>query len=259
MTTFTRCDIIRAAAAALQGHCPTKSHIPDDPEPGACAVIDRANAANRYFQARYNPRALTSETNRQIRVREMQAYQDAITKNEALIRAKFGENAPVDITWADFGECLQHADGQPGYGNATYFDRNTLSHHLGYAPMPALGAATLLGAHPPGLTNQVPRWVDRFLNPDLAVIVTFVFIVLIVAVLTYSAIQWKKGAPKRAAAAREAEKEKIDAVDPMSGTDFPTSGPPPSAREMIARQYEAQGVNMDQWRKDNGLGPAPKS
>jgi hypothetical protein len=252
----TKCDIIRAAARAQQGHCVTEATpTPADPDIGACAVIQRATDAARYTQARFNPRALASGISRTIREREMGAFQHAMTSHETLIRGKFGENAPTDITWADFTKCLQNPDGTPGYGGAKYYDRNALEHHLGYLPMPALGAMTFFHALPPVLTNQVPIWFDSFLNPDLAVIAVFVLIVLLVAVLAYSALQWKKGAPKRAAAAREAQKERIDAVDPMSGTDFPTSGPKKSSMEIYVEGLEAEGTDMTAERKQYGLAP----
>lgn len=255
----TKCELVREGAKGARNAnvCPAKDggDPPTAANAGVCAIVDRANAASRYAQQKYGLGAFLTASGRQLRQSQMRAFASQEQTAEEKIRAEFGAKAPTDITWSDFPQCLETPTGAPGADLRKYFGRQAL-YQMGYQPRPAVGGDAFWGQLPSQLTDRVPIGADVFLNPDLMVLFCFVLLVLVFAVLTWSAVQWKRQAPQRARAARAAEKAEIEAHDPFAGTAFPTAGPPPSAAEQIAEEYEAQGTDMSQWRKAQGLPPA---
>lgn len=190
----TKCDVIRAGAAAAMQSCGGAN------PPPACYVTDIATKSDAYFQTKYNPAGLLTGMDREIRTRELAILEADISGDAAAIQAEFGDAAPTDITWNDFTQCLWNPDGTPGgpHGNV-YFDRADLA-SLGYQPRPALGGAALEGKLPAQLTGPVPVWLDRALNPDLAVVVILAILVLVCAALVRAARRGRSGSQERRAA-----------------------------------------------------------
>ena len=249
MNPPTKCDIIRAGAAAMiGGQCSGSSPAPD------CFVTDLASKRDMYFQTKYSPSGLVSSTARAVRNQQLGILSSDIAADDGRIRAKYGPDAPADISWNDFTSCLWHADGSRGgpHGNR-YFTREDLV-SLGYQPRPLFGAAALEGQLPRGLTDPVPVWVDRALNPDLAVILIFVILVVVFAVLMLNAYRWTQRAPDREMAAKKAWRAKMEEHDPYRYSAFPSYPSDPNAKwKALVPIYEAEGYDMCSYRKRLGM------
>lgn len=246
----TKCDILRAGAAATM----SASACSGSPPQADCAVMQLLAKKDMYIQTKYSPSGLASGTARDIRTKELSIIQGDIDALTAQIQAKYGKDAPVDLTWNDLTECLWNSDGGPGgTHNNKYFKRDDLM-TLGYQPQPALGAATLEGKLPSTLTGGVPIWVDHALNPDLAVIIIFAFLIIIFAVLMYNAYKWTQKAPEREAAAKAAWRTEMEAHDPYKGTSFESYPADPDSKwKTLIPVYEAEGYCMEAYRKKLGM------
>jgi len=188
----TTCDLVRRGVdAAISGGCSLAHAQPD------CAITDAASKRDLFIQTKYTPSRLLTRRAREIRARELDILRNDIADDAAQIRQTHGADAPTDIAWNDFTRCLWNPDGQPGgpHGN-TYFERNDLA-SIGYQPRPILGGAVLQGQFP-RLTNAVPIWMDRFVNPDLAILVLIVALVCAALIACRRSIQNKiTGTPAR--------------------------------------------------------------
>jgi len=246
----TKCDILRAGAAATMSASACSGSSPQ----ADCAIMQLLAKKDMYIQTKYSPSGLASGTARDIRTKELSILQGDINALTKQIQDKYGASAPVDLTWDDLTECLLHPDGSRGGGhNNKYFERNDLT-SLGYQPQPVVGAATLEGKLPATLTQGVPVWMDHAVNPDLAVILIFALLVIIFAVLMYTASKWEKKAPARTASAKAAWRTKMEAHDPYKGTAFESYPSDPDAKwKALIPVYEAQGYCMEAYRKKLGM------
>jgi len=219
MSTVAKCDIIRAGAAATMqaGVCGGSS------PPADCYVTDLAAKRDMYIQTKYSPTGLVSGTALDIRSKELSILEADINADIARIQAKYGSDAPANISWNDFTHCLWNPDGSRGGPHKNvYFGRDDLT-SLGYQPQPIFGATTLEGRLPTSLTNSIPVWVDHIFNPDLAAVFIFAILVILFAVLIYKA--YKRAHP-----------------------------PDPEARwKNLVSVYEAQGYDMCEYRKKLGM------
>ncbi len=250
MSTPTKCDIIRAGAAARMrsGVCTGEAPPPD------CYVTDLATKRDMYLRTKYSPVGLLSGTARDIRNKELAILQTSLDLDLAHIREKYGAAAPAQISWNDFTDCLWNPDGSPGgpYGNQ-YYGRADLA-SLGYQPQPLVGATAFQGQLPPKLTNAIPIWVDRILNPDLAVVFLFVLLVAVFAILVYRSYVWTQHAPERARAAKEALRVEKEKDDPYRGTSFESYPADPNAKwQQLIPRYEKEGYCMESYRKKWGM------
>lgn len=223
----TKCDIVRAGArAVLSGACA------GDAPPLACAVTDAATKRDFLFKTKYDPSGLLTPTDRQVRQKELGIIQDDLAGDEVDMQRKFGLHAPVDISWADFTSCLWNPDGRPGGPHENeYFRREDLT-SLGYTPRPLVGGrvfADTAALRP--LRGSVPVWLDRFVNPGLAIVLVFAFIVLVFGALLYAA--YRSGHAGEAPAANDTSRR--------------------AKATAIIHKYEKAGYCMEEYRKKVGL------
>lgn len=217
MNSLKKCDIIRAGAEAMiSGQC-TNSPLPPD-----CYVTDLATKQDMYFRAKYNPSSFISETSYEIQKKQLNILQGDINYDINQLKSKYGSSVETDITWNDFTNCLWNPNGSKGGPhNNKYFERNDLT-SLGYQPRPLFGGNILEGKLPPKVTNFVPVWLDHIFNPDLAIVVILLFLVVIFVGLIYSFYKWEKEAPERKAKKKAALRAKLEKNDPYRYTKFPS-------------------------------------
>ena len=250
MSAPTKCDIIRAGAAAtISGKCSGSSPVPE------CYITDLATKRDMHFRTKYSPSGFISGTARDIRNKKLNIIQGDINGDISQIKStKYGKDAPTDITWNDFTECRWNSNGLKGgpHGNE-YFKRADLT-SLGYKPQPLFDVSSLKDRLPHVLTESIPIWIDHAFNPDLAVIIIFMILVVIFAVLIYNAYQWTRKAPEREAAAKSAWQTEMEKHDPYKNTKFSSYPSNPDSKwEDLIPVYEAEGYNMCSYRKKLGM------
>lgn len=257
MAAPTKCDIIRDGAQALiGGKC--KSKQPKSPQnhgvhgdesiPAACHITQLATKKDMYFKKKYDPSGLVSGSARMIRKDELGALQNDIDADTTRLEREYGLDAPTDITWDDFTECLWNPAGYPGGPHSNkYFEREDIK-LLGYRPQPLFGAKALEGALPATLASHVPVWLDRVFNPDLAIVLIFVVLVVVFAALMYRA---HRPAP--------APSEKGDPLHEKGGTQPSPREAAPESPEAVWKAlvpaYEAEGYDMAAYREKLGMPP----
>ena len=218
MTPIKVCQVLREAgnAGLSSSACGGKSQKPQ------CRVTDLANKKDALFQTQYG---FPSKMGRQARAATLKVLRRDVEESEKAIADGYsdrGAEAQLDkVAWKKFPSCLWNADGSGGgLHKHKYFDRQDLA-ELGYTPRPAFGGKALEGRLPKKLTALVPVWMDRAVNPDLAVVLVFAFLVLVFAALFYGAYR--------------TEQRKAGLED-------------------VVAQYEAEGRDMCGYRKKHGLG-----
>ncbi len=197
MAPPTKCDILRDGVRARMNADACGGASP----PAGCSVLTRASDADALFYYTYGgPLAGAA------RAEAADLIRGDVAAAEARIRAAYGPGAPADLSWYDLTLCLWNPEGLPGgLYQRKYFGRRDLE-GLGYKPAPILGGAALEGRLPPALTDAVPVWLDRAVNPDLAVVLVFLLLLLVFAGLLRAAYRSEKGrAPQGEALASRVE------------------------------------------------------
>jgi hypothetical protein len=227
--------------------------------PGYCLVGSQGLAA-RYDQAfndKYNPGGFLTADRRQVREKELQIDPAAESALLSSLQREF-PNVPASqlgSSWFDISNCKINADGSPGGHDLTrYPTRNDLV-LLGYQPNPIIGTTALSGKVPQWSLPLIPIWMDRMMQPELAVVVIFVFLVIIFAAIIYSAYRWAKGAPTRSAIARNKMLIASEDTDQYRGTAFPSWPDPYKKVRQYIEAQERTGYDMSQWRKKYSLPP----
>lgn len=227
--------------------------------PGYCLVGSQGLAA-RYDQAfndKYNPAGFMTADRRQVREKEMQIDPTAEAALLQTLQREF-PNVPASqlgSSWFDISSCMIKPDGSPaGSDNTRYPTRKDLV-LLGYKPNPIIGTTALTGKVPQWSPPLIPIWMDRIMQPELAVVVIFVLLVIIFAAIIYSAYRWAKGASTRAAIARNKMLIEYEDTDPYRGTAFPSWPDPNKKIRQYIEAQERAGHNMDAYRKKYDLPP----
>ncbi len=171
---LTKFDIIRESAFDLESGNKTV----------ATKLFQYLSYKDMLFNLTYSPFEIIGNGFRNQYIANIKAD---LKKLESELFGYFGKGAPLDIKWSDVNMCLWNANGEiPKYKKSKYMSRYEI-HILNYLPMPIFlptGGLPFNGVFPRQLTNLVPMWMDRFLNPEL-VILKFAFIFIISAVLLY--------------------------------------------------------------------------
>ncbi len=285
MASTTQCDIIRDFAAAWNcGLCASRacktngdclsgqtcssgactgrpSGCPAALSTALCAIPDAANKKMLLFEDQYNPMNIfMSAADKAALQQEEKNLLTGIQQDEAGIAAAYpGVPASVaSISWPDFNYCLWNPSGSPGGAyNNKYFERND-AQGFGMKPPYPLGGSFAQGSiWKPPKASPVPLTVDYAMNPDLAVIVIFALLVIIFAVLIYSAYKSAKAKPYREEQQKEAERAKLEATDPYRGTAFESYPDPQAKCRAYVESMEAQGYDMSYYRKQCGLPDKP--
>ena len=167
--------------------------LPDYP---VCNTFGLVKVRGVYEQAQYNPMNFMTPESRQIRTGVMKAMQSAIASNEGILKKEYGNLAPVDIAWRDFGNCKWNKNGTPktlmqqnGKSlDQIYIERYPYLNYNGYQPKPAIGIPWNYTPLSKKITRIIPTWMDSVFDPNVAVIalaVIFITIVIIIAI-TYA-------------------------------------------------------------------------
>jgi hypothetical protein len=211
----TRCDVIRDFAAAWEcGLCSARpcansdgcragqtcvaglcvgrpANCPAGVTPAVCGIPNAANKKLMLFADHYSPANMfKGEMGRLSLRQEERNLQSGIRTVEEGLAAAYPTAAPAAtrVAWPDFNYCLWNPTGAPGgpFGHK-YFGR-TDAQSFGMKPVYPIGGGHALGAvwkYPK--QSPVPMSVDYVMNPDLATIVAFAFIVALFGALFYRA------------------------------------------------------------------------
>lgn len=190
--SISKCDIIRDSVNAL---CVGKDM------PVACEASNMSNVKMARFNAMYDPISLV-ETGiaKMIRNRKIEIYDNQIA--ESRIKLANAYNAPddaTDINWQDHTLCLWDPSGAPGgmLGNEKYITRLDLINQM--SPKYIVGGQTLANQFWKYGMSPMPINVDYAMNPDLAMFMIIMFILLVFIGLTLKVYTKKSSISQNAA------------------------------------------------------------
>lgn len=271
----TKCDIIRDVANATKcGMCAAIASNPAKPVPdgcitfraappaAVCGVPAAANARMKLFARQYSPSNLIeSSAARAARTQEESIYQGIIQNSEKNLATAYPAAAAgaAAISWPDFEKCLWNKNGTPGGFNGNkYFARNDAT-QLGMSPEYPLGGKTAEHTiwKAGGSPSPLPLTVDYVTNPDMFAIVMFALLVIILSALMWAGYKTSLWAPYDAEERAAAARERLEATDPYKGTAFETYDDKKSKCRNYVKKWEAQGYDMNNYRRQCGLAVKP--
>jgi hypothetical protein len=276
MKMATKCDIIRDAGYANScGMCAALAASPQKPIPAgctiggvtppaaACLVAGTANTRMKLFDEQYSPANLFEDAaDKAARTLIEKNYLTGIQATETALAAAYPGAAPgaTAVSWPDFELCLWNKTGaRGGSNNNIYYKRNDLM-QMGMQPSYPLGGAFAentiwkSGAAP----SPVPVSVDHVMNPDLFAFLMFALLVIIFAVLIWSAWKSAKKAPYLAQQKKDAERQRLEESDPFKGTAFESYPDPQAKCRAYVDSMEQQGYDMSYYRTQCGLPAKPE-
>jgi hypothetical protein len=272
----TKCDIIRDVGMANScGMCTALAAKPPNPIPAGCTVGGRtppqaaclvaptANTRMQLFDEQYSPANLFEDAaDKAARTLIEKNYLTGIQTTEAALAAAYPGAAPgaTTISWPDLQLCLWNTTGaKGGSNNNVYFKRNDMM-QMGMQPSYPVGGAFAensiwkSGATP----SPVPVSVDYAMNPDLFAILMFALLVIIFAVLIWSAWKSAKKAPYLAEQKKDADRQRLEEGDPFKGTAFESYPDPQAKCRAYVDSMEQQGYDMSYYRTQCGLPAKPE-
>ena len=195
----SKCDLVRKAIwASYCGACNNqKQGLVIPPE---CKIIDVMNRKDLLFNGEFNPFNFLQNT-AQERTIYINLLKAGIMNDENALKALYGENAPIDISWSDVLRCQWSGDGTIGgmYDNIT-LGRNDIE-HMGYSSRPILigkdsyeltpGQYPLVKKVPQKYRMLVPISMDRYFNPAVSFALIILLIFVTCAAVISNLIRWR--------------------------------------------------------------------
>jgi len=263
------CTTMRAAMAqSRKCRCPDKS-LPHcdgiESPPGLCSVFKLANDRDIRFNWAYGLEGLQASE------AVYQAKQTNIEHNieeqgNILRKQEPGSREPGshqrldldDVSWKNMQWCLLSPDGRPsGQFAHTHIKRQDLALE-GYKPRPLIGGDKFYGTLPPAVTDIVPIYMDRFMNPDLLLLLLLIVLLTVLGLLVYTSRQWARKCLIRKAVKKRMTREALEDSDPFKGTGFESWSADPNEKwKALVPIYEAENYCMKEYRKKLGMPPGP--
>lgn len=179
-----------AALALDTPKCPNRGACPDycaTAVPTDCAATKVLTRNAMRSQATIRP--AFSAVGREVRRKTIATLAGANAAELGPLQEKYPGAPLADVAFHDLTRCL--SDEPSPSGKVGYIGRAELAGVLGYRPRPAFGvdgsgAPLLAGVFPAKVTDLVPVSVDRFVGPDLAVVLFVLFLALVAVALVVS-------------------------------------------------------------------------
>lgn len=169
----TKCDIIRKGCNLFyESKCDKKK------APVECNIFQIANVNDLYFKEKYN---LSDPKTRKLK---LNIYGNMVNDLSKPLKKKYGKDAPVDIKWHNFTDCLWNENKYPGgYENSKYISRNDIK-IMGYRPDPLIGGKIDQIENSKVINYVVPVVFDKMFNPSISLIlILFVILIIIIGLI----------------------------------------------------------------------------